>query len=281
MGLAIVGCSYDFDAFDPGAGKTDASLGGTAGLAGSGGSGGAAGSGAAGSGGSAGSSGSAGTSGSAGAGGSDGGAGTAGSGGSAGTAGSAGSSGSAGAGGSAGDAGGPVTKAYTAAVADCVASVNPDPDACEAVGNAGKTMSVDANNASFTQDGGPLIATIAFVSFNLDNAFAGKTVTTVQLVLTVDTSSGSESSSSGEVWEVSSFTRPDLFNAVPSKVGGSPLAGNQGAVALGQEVKFTLPVTAAKAGQFVYFGVFPTNSNGIDYLNLKGVPPPKLEVTYQ
>jgi hypothetical protein len=163
-------------------------------------------------------------------------------------------------------------------VGDCiaVALVTPDPDACQATSGLGQ-LSVDGQNAGLT--GSP--ATAAFLSFVLDNAFAGKQVTSVTLQMTVANETSANGNMSGEVWAVEPFTRPDLFTKVPAKQGSAPLAADQGAVVPLQVVSWPLPSDSVTANQSVYLGVFPLSTDGVDDYGKVSPAPPKLIVQYQ
>jgi hypothetical protein len=289
--ITIASCSFDWDAYDPrlGSGAHDAAAGFGGGNAGSGassGAGAAPGGGGAG-GGSAGFSGGGGTGAEGGTGGSsgaDGGAGTAGSGGGSGGVsggGAAGAGGSAGidAGAGSGGTGGAVIETATYSpptVADCVSLVTPNPDACETSSGLGQ-LAVDSSNSGLP--GAP--ASAAFLSFALDGKFSGKQVLSVKLQMTVANQTNAEGDKSGEVWEVEPFTRPDLFNTVPAKVGAAALAADLGPVVPLQVVEWALPSSAVTAGQSVYLGVFPNSANGVDYYGKVSPAPPKLIVEYQ
>ncbi len=191
--------------------------------------------------------------------------------------------GTSGAGGGTGGVGGGTTGAggattgslsYAASVADCVDLMAPDPDACEAYTGAGQ-MSVDLLEA---MTGFP---NASFLRFDLDDALAGATITGVTLRLVVTTDANAFGDEAGEIWEVAPFARPDLFTAVPAKVGNTSLAPSVGAVALGDTVDWTLPPTVVVAGGSVYLGIFPISENGVSYWNLNGTTPPALIVDYQ
>lgn len=189
-----------------------------------------------------------------------------------------GGGGSGGSGATGGADAGPTQAIYLANVADCVDLTDPDPDVCEA--KNGGAMSVDnVNDALATSDAAPGPPSAAFLRFNLDGAFAGKTVTKVEVEAKALTGTSAASDSSGQVWSVSTFTRPDLFTAVPTK--GTLLAGSVGAVASGATVKWTLPTTSVTAGNPACFGIYPVSTNGVDYQNAKGTSPPRLIVSYQ
>jgi hypothetical protein len=284
----LAACSFDWDAYDPrlggdpadasaatgatsggGAGGTDGGSGGIGG----GGIGGGGGSGAAGSGGSSGAAGSGG-----GTAGAAGGSGGASGGGTSGGSGTGGSAGVGAGGGSAGSGGSTVQTAVYAPpeVADCIALTNPDPDACQSSTGLGQ-MAVDSVNSGI--QGSP--PTAAFLSFSLDNAFAGKQVLSVKLQLTVANETSAASNKSGEVWAVAPFTRPDLYIDVPAKQGTAPLAGDLGAVVPLQVVEWLLPNSSVTAGQSIYLGVFPNSSDGVDYYGTMSLAPATLIVQYQ
>ncbi|MBE7484048.1 MAG: hypothetical protein HS104_29280 [Polyangiaceae bacterium] len=280
-------CSHDWDEYDPRLGSGAST--GSGGVAGSGASGGAGASGGGGapSGGASGGGGtpSGGASGGGGtpSGGASGGGGTPSGGGGApsggggsGNTGGTGGTGATGGGGTGGS--GPTTLTYVANVADCVSLTNPDPDACEA-GNPGFLSVDNANDALATSDAGPAPASAGFLRFNLDSAFAGKSIINVELVVRAGTSTGAASDHTGEVWTVSPFTRPDLFSSVPAKV--AKVANDLGAVASGATITWTIPSSTISAGAPACFGIFTNSTNGVDYQNTKGNTPPRLLVTYQ
>jgi hypothetical protein len=175
-----------------------------------------------------------------------------------------------------------MTATYTPpTVCDCINLSNPNPDACQTISGIG-VVSVDGQNNGFPfPDGGTAPPSAAFMSFALDNAFAGKQVLTVTLEMTVTNGVGANSTQSGEVWKVAAFTRPDLFTTAPAKQGSAPLAASLGAVTQLQVVKWSLPTSAVQASQTLYLGVFPKNADGADYYSKVSPVPPKLVVTYQ
>ncbi len=140
-------------------------------------------------------------------------------------------------------------------------------------------MSVDGADDQLAPDGGAAPEVASFMRFNLDGAIAGKTVTKVELELTATPTAGSDGPQAGEIWRVSSFTRPALFSSAPSKQGGAALAASQGPVAASQVVTWTLPNSAVQANASLYLGVFATSLNGVRYYNTKGASPPKLSIT--
>lgn len=188
---------------------------------------------------------------------------------------STGGQGGAGVGGS-GGAGGlpPGTLTVVASVADCVDSVTPDPDACEALVGLG-TMTADGST------GPNATPAYSFLRFDVDDTLAGRTVTSVTLRLTVTSQMGADSSQSGDIWEVETFTRQDLFGTVPAQVGAAPLSPSQGAVVQDQLVESTLPNGSVAANAPITLGVFQAVTDGVDYWNLNGAVPPELVIDYE
>jgi hypothetical protein len=182
--------------------------------------------------------------------------------------------GSTGIGGDGGQGGSPPgTVVYAPSIADCIDPVTPDPDAC-AIETGPGVITVDTLQNS---TGTPRHS---FLRFDLDDTLEGKTVDSVTLRLVVPVLVDSESDQTGEVWQVAAFTRPDLFDAAPVKVGSVPLAPDMGAVAQGATVEFDLPVTVAVASGSVFLGLLPLISDGVDYFNLLGAQPPALVIDY-
>lgn len=293
VGLGICACSHDWDDYDPrlgtggvagsvtagaGGGVPDASSGGNGGTGGAGGTSGTGPSGGTGATGATG-----GTGGSGGTGATGGMAGTTGSGGIGATGGTAGTTGSGGTGATGGTGGivdaGPSSLKVTATVADCIATSGqtPNPDYCfQKTGS----MSVDGEcDDMIVGDASVGPPAAAFMRFEISNTLAGKIVTQVTLQVTVNNDANADGQASGEVWTVSSFTRPSLFTTVPTKV--SKVGNSQGPVVQNQTVSWLLPSSLVTAGQPVFLGIFPTTTNGVDYYNALGLKPPTLIVDYQ
>jgi hypothetical protein len=167
---------------------------------------------------------------------------------------------------------GPVVVEIVAVVADCIDPLVPDPDVC-AADQPRATMGVDAEVTPPMMD-----ARHSYLRFDLGE-LAGRVVSAA-LEITVSTVSSAGSSSSGEIWQVASFTRSDLFVSTPAPMGQAPIVGDQGAVGQGQTVSFALP-TALFGEPSLFFGVLPLSTDGIDYENLDGAVPPKLVVTVE
>lgn len=166
-------------------------------------------------------------------------------------------------------------------VADCIDTTNPNPDQCESV--MGKyQMVVDLENSAMIggsgAGGGP--PTAVFVRFDLGPYLAAKTIVSAEYQMTITDYTNSGSSSSGEVFEVSSFTRADLFVSAPAKQS-SVIGANQGTVATLETVSWQLPPVNASGKDTVCLGVFPTNNNGAYYYNGLGTTPPRLHIDYE
>jgi hypothetical protein len=168
-----------------------------------------------------------------------------------------------------------------ASVADCIDTSNPNPDQCESV--MGKyQMVVDLQNSAMIgqsgSGGGP--PTAVFVRFDLGPYLAAKTIVSAQYEMTITDYTNSGSTSSGEVFEVSTFTRPDLFTAAPTKQGGV-IGQNKGTVATLETVSWQLPLTTPAGKEALCLGVFPTNIDGAYYYNTLGTTPPRLRIDYE
>jgi hypothetical protein len=170
---------------------------------------------------------------------------------------------------------GPGEVTYTAAVADCVGPTMPNPDTCETEVGAG-TMTVD------TEYDPPidLTARQSYLRFDLDGTLAGKTIDGATLRVRVTAIMGAESNQTGELWQVQPFTRSDLFVATPAPVGASPIAADQGPVALSELVSFAVPTSLISPNGSVFLGLLPLTTNGVDYYNANGAEPPVLVVDY-
>jgi hypothetical protein len=135
-------------------------------------------------------------------------------------------------------------------------------------------MSVD------TSDSVTLLPIHAFVRFDLDDAFANKTVDEVTLRLQVTGSMKASSTQSGEIWQVDSFSKLTLQMSEPAKVGASPIGMDKGAVTQNQVLTWTLPTNIVAPNQSVFLGIFPLSSDGVNYYNTDGAQPPRLTVRY-
>ncbi|HSN29792.1 MAG TPA: hypothetical protein VLT45_26070 [Kofleriaceae bacterium] len=163
---------------------------------------------------------------------------------------------------------------YEASVAACVNPVgtSPDPAGCSTAAGP-NAVRVDADDTGHPWD--------AFLRFHLDSAFAGRTVTAVHLQLTASTNANSDSPNSGAVYQSTAFALADLSVAEPAKADPTALAGNQGAVALGQTVRWPLPTRFAVINTNVYLELESTSADGVFYDNRNGAVPPQLIVETQ
>jgi hypothetical protein len=169
---------------------------------------------------------------------------------------------------------------YTATIAECIATTNPNPPLCEATAGPG-LMTIDFST-TIVDGGSGNYQTAGFLRFELDGAIAGKTVSAVTLRMTVGNQTNSNSTQSGTISAVSCFTLADLSVAAPAKQGGT-ISPNQGAVNNQEVVNFPLPAGSVTANQPVCLGIYSVNgvSDGVDYGNTKGTTPPQLIIDYQ
>lgn len=168
----------------------------------------------------------------------------------------------------------PGTLTVVASVADCVDTVIPDPDVCEATVGVGSMRSDNLVNAT----GNPAYS---FVRFDVDGTIAGRTVTSVLLRLTVSDLADANSAQSGDIWEVETFNRQGLFNAVPAQIGAAPWVPSIGAVVQNQLVEVSLPNDSVAANEPTTLGIFTAISDGVFYFNLNGAVPPELVIDYE
>ena len=168
------------------------------------------------------------------------------------------------------------TVEYVASVAECIdpTALMPDPDVCEAV-TALNNMKVDAADAV---TGEP---SYSYVRFDLDETLAGREVLSVTLRLMTTDDIEAPGISTGELWEVASFTRPDLYVAAPQQLGSAPLAADEGPAAANAIVEYAVPVQYAQPNAGVFLSLVPTSTDGVNYWNTEGVTPPVLSVDYR
>jgi hypothetical protein len=179
---------------------------------------------------------------------------------------------------SAGGAGGG-TASYVASIADCINASDPNPDTCEST-TGPNLMSVDSLDA---QTGA---ANHSYVRFDVDDALAGVQVTAIRLLLRTGPNINASSDQSGEVWQVGTFERADLFVAAPTNEGSAPLAESMGgtdpeAIGTSQDVVWSLPSTVAVPNAPLCLGILPASDDGVDYLNANSPTPPTLTVEYE
>lgn len=192
---------------------------------------------------------------------------------SSGSGGEAASSSSGGGGGAGG--GGPLVVEVPATVAACMDPTDPTPVPAE--------CTIETGPGAFTVDAEadpPRNLWHAFLRFELDGTLAGRTVESVSLRLVVAGFRNSNSSQTGEVWEVESFDLASLSIDDPALVGGAPLEGNLGAVDQGETVVFALDGLTVTPDAPVFLGILPVSGDGVDYLDQESVTPPTLVITY-
>jgi hypothetical protein len=168
--------------------------------------------------------------------------------------------------------GGVVMVSIPPTVAACINPMALDPAACELQASDGMPglMDVDSDPvdlaANFT----------SYIRFDItDPALAGKTIDEVTLRLVVGMGAYSDSSQTGELWEVTPFTFDALSKAAPIKI--NKRGDNQGAAVPGQVVAWPLAPALLASGA-VYLGLYPVNPDGVDYWNKNGKEPPALLV---
>jgi hypothetical protein len=166
-----------------------------------------------------------------------------------------------------------VSKTYTASIAECVAPMIPSPALCRSL-NGNTQLVIDIRDAQ-TND-----PWHAYLRFDIDNALAGKTITKVILRAVATAASNAPGPDSGSVFAVQPFTMNTLQQAVPARVGGQ-LAGNQGAVSIGEVVSWTLPPSTVTPGSPVYLGLYANDDDGVNYFNTDGPTPPRLIIDAQ
>ncbi len=161
-------------------------------------------------------------------------------------------------------------RAYGAAITDCIDPAKPNPDTCRSMSSRAdgpNELRVDKRYAGYLR-------------FDLDDAFAGSTVLSVRLELTV-ASYPKAPGVAPAIWEVAPFDRAALFVAAPVQVGASALSESPGAVAAGQTVIYSLPTSAVAAGSSVYLGLVLGGSDASGYWDRDGTIPPMLVVRYR
>jgi len=160
---------------------------------------------------------------------------------------------------------------YVATVAECINPALPDPDTCRSIkGNA--QLVADGSDASTMQPW------YAYVRFDLDGRFAGQSIKTVHLRLTVTDDSLAASASSGAIWQVAMFDKPSLYTTVPAMVGSAAIAPAQSSIQKLEVVTFSIPTDLVAANGSLYLGVISTSTDGVNYWNLDGANPPRLDV---
>jgi hypothetical protein len=164
--------------------------------------------------------------------------------------------------------------AYPASIAKCInpMAAPPSPAACAAASPANQ-LHVDGDDVMHPWD--------TFLRFDLDAAFAGRTVTGVRLQLTTSDAAAAMSDNSGIVYKSVEFTSADLATAEPMKAQSAALAPSQGAVAPMQTVEWPLPATLASPNGSVYLELENPSADGVDYWDQTGSVPPQLFIDVQ
>lgn len=161
--------------------------------------------------------------------------------------------------------------AYPAVIAKCInpLATPPSPSTCAAASPANQ-LHVDGDASAHPWD--------TFLRFDLDSAFAGRTVTGVRLQLTASDSAAAMSDNSGIVYKSVEFTSADLSTSEPMKAQTTPLAPSQGVVMPLQTVEWALPASLASPGGAVYLELENPSTDGVDYWDTAGTTPPQLLV---
>ena len=161
---------------------------------------------------------------------------------------------------------------YPATVAACTEPLGLDPSYCAMVASPlPGAITIDQDDLML----GPFNG---YLRFDLDGAVDPGAVLSVTLRMTTTGEMDADSTSSGEVWEVEPFELAALFVLQPATVGPL-LAPTQGMVESVDVIEWPLPPEVLTGGpSSVYFGVFPTVTNGVDYWGVGGMEPPVLIV---
>jgi hypothetical protein len=159
--------------------------------------------------------------------------------------------------------------AYPAVIAKCInpLATPPSPGACAAASPANQ-LHVDGDASMHPWD--------TFLRFDLDDAFAGRTVTGVRLQLTATDVAAAMSDNSGVVYKSVEFTSADLSTAEPMKAEMGALAPSQGEVVPLQTVEWALPASLASPNGSVYLELETPSADGVDYWDQTGTTPPQL-----
>jgi hypothetical protein len=168
------------------------------------------------------------------------------------------------------DAPDPARFEYGAVVAECVNPNQPSALECRAING-------DAELAVDLRDSATNAPWVAYVRFDLDAAFAGRTITRVVLRATTTDAPNAEGPQSGEVFAVEPFAAADLEGTAPAKISDR-LAPSTGPVDALTTVEWPLPSALVSAGGSVYLGLFPIDENGVNYGNTSSATPPRLVI---
>lgn len=156
-----------------------------------------------------------------------------------------------------------------AAIAVCTQDTVFDPAEC----------AMEAGPESFTvdlSDGGMFVDT-GWLRFDFDDTLADATIVSMELVVVVGSDASDESGSTGELWTTEPFDLAALSLGNPATV---ELVGEDlGAVALGAEIVWPLPVELFAGGDSLHFAIVPVVSDGLDLLDATSDTPPRLRIS--
>ena len=163
-----------------------------------------------------------------------------------------------------------VRLSYTATIAECVDPALPNLMRCASY-NGNDQLVVDG------ADGQTNSPWESFLRFDVDAQLAGRTVHSVTLILTSTDDDKADGPDSGAIWEVEPFDRVSLASEAPAVVRDAQLAGSKGRVEQVEPVAWALPVSMATST--LYLGVLTASDmGGVNYWNLDGDEPPRLEI---
>lgn len=174
--------------------------------------------------------------------------------------------------------GGPSTQTvtYPATHAACVMLdlMTPEPGTCVSF-TPPDGMTTDLVISSMMPELG---GSASLVHIPVGGEFAGRDIVEVRLRL--HTLPMTDSPQTGEVWAVESFTPMSIETVLPAQVGAAPLAPDMGASLGDVDVVWVLPNDAVTPNADAYLGIFPIDTDGVDFYSHLGPSPPVIEVEY-
>ena len=159
---------------------------------------------------------------------------------------------------------------YAPTIAECIDPGAPDPAYCRA-NNGNTELPVDQDDSNLH------VPFWSYLRFDFDQAIAGREITAVTLRLVISDNPQADGPSSGEIWQVTTFTNASLQTQAPAQLGTAAIAPMQGPVVQLQAVQWSLP-TSLIDGSPLCLAVVPTAAAGVSYWNLQGMDPPRLRV---
>jgi hypothetical protein len=138
---------------------------------------------------------------------------------------------------------------------------------------------VQAGVDQFTVDGSDASGLVAhgWLRFDLDDTLADADVTSAALVFTVGPDMHDGSVDPGELWVTAPFDLADLSLGNPMTLD---LVGQDfGAILLGVEVSWSVPIDLVIAGESLHLALVPTGTDGLDIWDATSATPPRLVVT--